>query len=68
MLKISDQNTLYFLRYAHVRYVKSLFINIQKQLLRNPQASRANNLGILRIKDTLKAFDEFKNKQQRCMK
>ena len=24
--------TLYFLRYAHVRYVKSLFTNIQKQL------------------------------------
>ena len=23
-------NTFYFLRYAHVRYVKSLFTNIQK--------------------------------------
>ena len=31
MLKISHYNTFYFLRYAHVRYVKSLFTNIQKQ-------------------------------------
>ena len=31
MLKISYLNTFYFLRYAHVRYVKSLFANIQKQ-------------------------------------
>ena len=31
MLQISHQNTFYFLRYAHVRYVKSLFTNIQKQ-------------------------------------
>ena len=31
MLKISHLNTFYFLRYAHVRYVKSLFTNIPKQ-------------------------------------
>ena len=31
MFKISYENTLFFLRYAHVRYVKSLFTNIQKQ-------------------------------------
>ena len=31
MLKISHLNTFYFLRYAHVRYVKSLFTNIQKE-------------------------------------
>ena len=31
MFKISHLNTFYFLRYALVRYVKSLFTNIQKQ-------------------------------------
>ena len=31
MLKILHQNTFYFLRYTYVRYVKSLFTNIQKQ-------------------------------------
>ena len=31
MLKISRSSTFYFLRYAHVRYVKSVFTNIQKQ-------------------------------------
>ena len=31
MLKISHESTFYFLRYAHVKYVKSLFTNIQKQ-------------------------------------
>ena len=31
MLKISHLNNFYFLRYVHVRYVKSLFTNIQKQ-------------------------------------
>ena len=33
MLKISDQNTFYFLRYARKRYVKSLFTNetVKKQ-------------------------------------
>ena len=31
MLKISHENTFYFLRNAHVRYLKSLFTNIQKQ-------------------------------------
>ena len=30
MLKISHLNIFYFLRYAHVRYVKSLFTNIPK--------------------------------------
>ena len=32
MLKISHYNIFYFLRYPHVRYVKSLFTNIQKEL------------------------------------
>ena len=31
VLKISHENTFYFLRYALVRYVKCLFTNIQKQ-------------------------------------
>ena len=31
MLKISHPNTFYFLSYTHVRYVKCLFTNIQKQ-------------------------------------
>ena len=31
LLKILHENTFYFLRYAHMRYVKSLFTNIQKQ-------------------------------------
>ena len=31
MLKILRDNTFYFLRYAHVKYVESLFTNIQKQ-------------------------------------
>ena len=31
MLKISHQNTFYFLRYGHVRYVRNLFANIQEQ-------------------------------------
>ena len=31
MLTISHESIFYFLRYAHVRYVKSLFTNIQKQ-------------------------------------
>ena len=29
MLEISHEDTFYFLRNAHVRYVKSLFTNIQ---------------------------------------
>ena len=31
MPKILHYNTFYFLRYAHVRYEKNLFANIQKQ-------------------------------------
>ena len=31
MLKILDENTFYFLRYAYVRYAKSSFTNIQIQ-------------------------------------
>ena len=31
MSKISHWNTFYVLRYAHVKYVKSVFTNIQKQ-------------------------------------
>ena len=31
MSKMLHLNTFYFLRYAQVRYVKSLFTNIQKQ-------------------------------------
>ena len=34
MLKISHLNTFYFLRYAHVKYVKSLFANIQKKYIK----------------------------------
>ena len=31
ILKISHENTFYFLRYVHVRYIKSMLRNIQKQ-------------------------------------
>ena len=31
MSKISNENNFYVFRYAHVRYAKSLFSNIQKQ-------------------------------------
>ena len=52
MLKIAHLNTFYFLRYAHVRYVKRLFTNIQKQKnmlkIRNLETSRANNSRILK--------------------
>ena len=60
-MKISHQKTFYVLRSAHVRYVKNLFTNIQKQqskikstsyLLRNLQTSRVNNSRILRVKKT----------------
>ena len=48
------------MRYAHVKHVKSLFINIQKQwnmlkldyFLRNLRTSRGNNSRILGIKNT----------------
>ena len=43
-------NTFYFLRYAHVRYVKSLFTNIQKQ----------NN--IIEISLLFKKFTNFTSK------
>ena len=33
MLKISHLKTFYFLKYLHVRYVKSLFTNIQKEYM-----------------------------------
>ena len=59
MLKISHKNTFYFLRYVRVRYVKSLFTNIQKQqkmlkislIFKNLQNSGTNNSRILRIKN-----------------
>ena len=59
MLKISQKNTFYFLRYGFLRYVESLFAIIQKQLnmlklgyfLKNLQTSQANNSRILRIKN-----------------
>ena len=59
MEKIAHYKTFYFLRYAHVRYVKSLFTNIQNNriceklanFLRNLQTSRINNSRILRIKN-----------------
>ena len=62
MLKISHKSTLYFLRYAPVRYVKSLFTNTQKQYnmlkisllfkkVMNLYTSRANNSRILKIKN-----------------
>ena len=50
MLIISQQNTFYFLRYAHVRYVKSLFTNIQKQL------------NMLKISILLEKFPNFTGK------
>ena len=56
MLKISYLNTFYFLRYAHVRfvrYVKSLFTNIQKDRFKNQPilTPRGNNSRILRIRN-----------------
>ena len=59
MLKISQKNTFYFLRYGFVRYVERLFTIIQKQLnmlklgyfLKNLQTLQANNLRILSIKN-----------------
>ena len=58
MLKISYLNTFYFLRYAHVRfvrYVKSLFTNIQKDRFKNQLhgeiTPRGNNSRILRIRN-----------------
>ena len=59
MLKISHYSNSYFLRFAHVRYVKRLYTNNQKQykifklayFLRNLHISRANNLRILTIKN-----------------
>ena len=55
MEKIAHYKTFYFLRYAHVRYVKSLFTNIQNNriceklanFLRNLQTSRINRIRIL---------------------
>ena len=49
----------YFLRYTHVKYVKSLFTNTQKQknmlkislVLKKLQTSQANNPRILKIKN-----------------
>ena len=56
MLKISYLNTFYFLRYTHVRfvrYVKSLFTNIQKDRFKNQPilTPRGNNSRILRIRN-----------------
>ena len=56
MLKISYLNTFYFLRYAHVRfvrYVKSLFTNIQKDRFKNQPILTpwGNNSRILRIRN-----------------
>ena len=59
MFKILDQSTLYFLKYAHTRYVKSLLPNIWKQynmlkisLLFNKFTNfTANNSIILRIRN-----------------
>ena len=50
MLKIAHLNTFYFLRYAHVRYVKRLFTNIQKQK------------NMLKINLLFKKFRNFKGK------
>ena len=41
--------TIYFLRYAHVRYVKNLKFSL---LLKKLKILRANNSRILRIKNT----------------
>ena len=56
MTKISLHNTFYFLRYAHLRYIKCLFTNIPEKLnmlkvLRNLQTSPINNFRILRVKN-----------------
>ena len=51
MLKISYQNTFYILRYEHLRYVKSLFTNIQKQY------------NMLKISLLFKKFTNFTGKQ-----
>ena len=58
MLKISHQNTFYFLRYAHMRCMKSLqtlrnnrICETSAYFLRNLQTSWGNNLIILRIKN-----------------
>ena len=50
MLKISHKNTFYFLRYVRVRYVKSLFTNIQKQQK------------MLKISIIFKKFTKFRDK------
>ena len=59
MLKVSHEIIFYFLRYAHVSYVKGLLTNIQNNkicqklayILRNLQASQANKSSTLRIKN-----------------
>ena len=59
MLNIAHKNTFYFLRYAHVRYVKIVFTNILKQYnmlkvslhFKSLQTSLANNLRFYRIKN-----------------
>ena len=51
--KVSHYN-IYFFTYAHPRYMKYLFTNIQKQWnvnIRKLHTSRANNYTILRIKN-----------------
>ena len=60
MPKVSNYNSIFFFSYARPRYIKCLFINIQKQnnmlkkvayFLRKTQTSRVNNSRILRIKN-----------------
>ena len=50
MLKISHYNTFDFLRYTHVRYMKSLFTDTQKQL------------NMLKTSQPPKKFTNFKGK------
>ena len=50
-LEVAHQNTIYFLRYVHMSYAKSLFTNIQKQQ------------NMLKISLLFKKFINFTGKQ-----
>ena len=58
-MQIAHYSTFHFLRYAHFRYAKYLFTNIQKQynplrislLFKKIQTLRENNSRILRIQN-----------------
>ena len=58
VLKVSHDNTAYFLRCTYLKYMKCLFINRQKlaYVLTKIQTSWVNNSRILRIKNTKKVL------------